>query len=171
MISQSVHSSPASGSALTAWSLLRILSLPLSFCPSPACALTVFLKINNKNILKIKLQLFCCVPEHTDLFTIPQYYPSQLQFTVMEVWIPFYYVSVSLAVFSVAYSLLCRSCSDSLHFSRNCSIYTGADLVCLWKKWVQGLCWHLGPEPCWVFLLFVFCRCCSGFVLFFRFHI
>ena len=37
MISQFVGSSPTSGSALTAQSLLEILSLPL--CPSPVCAL------------------------------------------------------------------------------------------------------------------------------------
>ena len=36
MISWFVRSSPTSHSALTAWSLLRILSLSLSVCPSPA---------------------------------------------------------------------------------------------------------------------------------------
>ena len=36
MISRFVGSSPASGSALTVWSLLLILSLSLSLCPSPA---------------------------------------------------------------------------------------------------------------------------------------
>ena len=36
MVSRFVRSSPASGSMLTAWSLLGILSVPLSLCPSLA---------------------------------------------------------------------------------------------------------------------------------------
>ena len=36
-----MRSSPEWGSALTVWSLLGILSLPLSLCPSPACTHTV----------------------------------------------------------------------------------------------------------------------------------
>ena len=43
MISGFMRSSPASGSALTAWSLLGILSLPLSPCPSPTHALSLSL--------------------------------------------------------------------------------------------------------------------------------
>ena len=43
-ISQFVGLSPASGSMLTVWNLLGILSLPFSLCPSPACSLS--LKIN-----------------------------------------------------------------------------------------------------------------------------
>ena len=50
-ILQSVSSSLTSGSALTVWSLLGILSvslsLSLSLCPSPAPTVSVSLKINN----------------------------------------------------------------------------------------------------------------------------
>ena len=46
MISRFVNLSPASGSALTATSLLGILSLSLSLCPSPAHCFS--LKINKK---------------------------------------------------------------------------------------------------------------------------
>ena len=38
--------SPTSGSVLAAWSLPRILSLSLSFCPAPTCTVSVSLKIN-----------------------------------------------------------------------------------------------------------------------------
>ena len=40
LISRFMSSSPTSGSVLTTWSLLRILCLPLSLCPSPAYALS-----------------------------------------------------------------------------------------------------------------------------------
>ena len=40
------ESEPTSGSVLTVQSLLGILSLPLSLCPSPACSLSLSLKIN-----------------------------------------------------------------------------------------------------------------------------
>ena len=58
MISQFVGLSPVSGSVLTAQSLLGILSLPLSLCPSPACkrVLVLSLKINT---LKKKNRLLC----------------------------------------------------------------------------------------------------------------
>ena len=41
MISWFMGLSPASGSAVTVWSLLGILPLPLSLCPSPARALSL----------------------------------------------------------------------------------------------------------------------------------
>ena len=41
MISRFGRSSPASGSALMAWSLLGILSVSLSLCPSPASFLSL----------------------------------------------------------------------------------------------------------------------------------
>ena len=40
MISRFMGPSPALGTALTVWSLLGILSLSLSFCPSPALSLS-----------------------------------------------------------------------------------------------------------------------------------
>ena len=43
MMSQFVSLSPASGSVLTAWSLLGILSLSLSLCYSPALSLSLCL--------------------------------------------------------------------------------------------------------------------------------
>ena len=43
-----VSLSPASGSVLAAWSPLGILSLSLSLCPSPTCAVSVSLKINKQ---------------------------------------------------------------------------------------------------------------------------
>ena len=49
MISQFVSSSPASGSVLTAWSLLGIL------CPSPSGSLSLSLSKLSKHFLKIKL--------------------------------------------------------------------------------------------------------------------
>ena len=57
MISWLVSSIPASGSVLTvrAWSLLRILCLPLSLpvpCLCCVCVCVFLSKINNKNILK-----------------------------------------------------------------------------------------------------------------------
>ena len=50
VISQFVRSSPMLGSALTARSLLGILSLPFSLCPSPAHSLS--LKINKYTLKK-----------------------------------------------------------------------------------------------------------------------
>ena len=43
MISQFVRSSPGSSSVLTTWSLLGILFLSFSLCPSPFCALSLSL--------------------------------------------------------------------------------------------------------------------------------
>ena len=48
MISRSVGSSPASGSVLTAWSLLPILCLPLSL-PLPQCSVSLCLKNTYKH--------------------------------------------------------------------------------------------------------------------------
>ena len=50
-----VRLSPTSGSVLTAWSLLGILSLPLSLCPSPARARSLSLSLSlsqNKHFKK-----------------------------------------------------------------------------------------------------------------------
>ena len=47
MTSLFVSSNPTSGSVLTVWSLLQILSLPLSLPLPCLCSLSLFLKINN----------------------------------------------------------------------------------------------------------------------------
>ena len=61
VIPRLVGSSPASGSVLTAWSLLGIFSLSLSLCPSPGhtLSLSVSLKIN-KHLRTTTTNSFYC---------------------------------------------------------------------------------------------------------------
>lgn len=48
-----------------------------------------------------KPQVFFYAPGQMNVFTVPQYYPSSLQFTVSSVWVPFITMSSPLLLFSI----------------------------------------------------------------------
>ena len=69
MILQFMGSSHTSGSMLTAWSLLGILSVSLSLCLSLSLSLSLFLPLPSLNLLIKKQNILCSQPsEFIEIF-------------------------------------------------------------------------------------------------------